>query len=116
MTRQISTPFDREPGVTWHGISLEEREAMIRETAYHRYARRGYAHGFHLDDWLVAETELAHGATGEEALPIAQSELQQSSVHGAREDDDLKRIIKQHPHRAIPQVESIESREAPSKQ
>lgn len=35
-----------------------EREAMIREAAYFRAERRGFAAGHELDDWLAAELEI----------------------------------------------------------
>lgn len=44
------------------------------------------------------------------------SEAQQSAVHGFWEDDALKRIIKQHPQKGIPQVEGLEPAEAPPKE
>jgi hypothetical protein len=43
-------------------------------------------------------------------------ELQQSSVHGPAMDEKLKQIITQHPRKAIPQVESMESENAPFKE
>jgi hypothetical protein len=39
--------------------------------------------------------------------------MQQSGVHGARKDDELKRTVKQHPQKAIPQIESVEPEKAP---
>ena len=35
-----------------------EREAMIREAAYFRAQRRGFAAGCELEDWLAAELEI----------------------------------------------------------
>jgi len=35
-----------------------DREAMIREAAYFRAERRGFAQGAELDDWLAAEAEI----------------------------------------------------------
>ena len=32
--------------------------ATIARRAYHLFERRGYAHGFDLDDWMTAEKEL----------------------------------------------------------
>lgn len=106
----------KAPDITWHGFhSLEERENMIREAAYYRYLEHGCCDGHDLDDWFEAETELEHGTTVPEAQ-VALPGAQQSSVHGAAQDDELKRMVRQHPHKAIPAVESIEASEAPSKE
>ena len=102
-----------DPGITWRGgFSLEQREAMIREAAYYHFAKRGYAPGHDLDDWLAAEAEIERGTSEFTELP-PDTEVQQSSVHGARKDDELKRIVRQHPQKAIPQIESIEPEKAP---
>jgi hypothetical protein len=93
--------------------SPEDREAMIREAAYYHYVQRGYAPGHDIDDWLEAEAELA-SATPDEAEE--EFELQQSGTHGAREDDELKRIVKQHPRKSIPEVESVGPEEAPGRE
>ena len=39
-------------------VSAEERQRMIREAAYARYARRNFAEGHALEDWLAAEAEV----------------------------------------------------------
>lgn len=111
------------PEVLWHGyFSLEEREAMIREAAYYRYLERGCAPGHDLDDWLAAEAELEFGRMAKTpAREVTKAktdelEVQQSSVHGAAADDELKRMVRQHPERAIPRVESVEPEEAPFKE
>jgi hypothetical protein len=83
---------------------------MIREAAYYRYVERGFVHGHDLDDWLAAEAELAvegleQRTTGPVETP--EYEVQQSSVHGARADEALKRMVRQHPERATPQVEGV---------
>jgi hypothetical protein len=118
MARQTSKPVNAqsEPAITWRGaFSLEQREAMIREAAYYHYAKRGYAPGHELDDWLAAEAELERRTSGAPEFP-QDIEMQQSSVHGAGKDDELKRIIKQHPQKAIPQIESMEPENAPFKE
>ncbi|HSC98259.1 MAG TPA: DUF2934 domain-containing protein [Casimicrobiaceae bacterium] len=33
---------------------------MISETAYHRYAARGFSDGYDVDDWVQAEAEVDH--------------------------------------------------------
>lgn len=118
MAKKTRTPVNQQsdPDITWRGVfSLEQREAMIRETAYYYYAKRGYTPGHDLDDWLVAEAEL-EGRTSEPQEFLPDMEIQQSSVHGAGKDEKLKHIIKQHPQKAIPQVESMEPEKAPFKE
>lgn len=119
MARQASTPVKQSghPDITWHGnISLEQRETMIREAAYYRYQQRGYAPGGDLEDWLVAEADVERGGPEEGLVERPALEMQQSSVHGAAGDDELKHIIKQHPQKGIPQIESMEPQEAPPKE
>ena len=41
-------------------IGPDLRHRMISEAAFHRYAERGYADGYDLDDWLQAEAEVDH--------------------------------------------------------
>lgn len=118
MAKQTHIPVNpqSDPDITWRGAySLEQREAMIRDAAYYHYAKRGYAPGHDFDDWLAAEAEIERGTAGSPEFP-PDSEVQQSSVHGAGMDDELKRIISQHPQRAIPQIESIEPEKAPFKE
>lgn len=102
-------------GVSWHGrLSIDTREAMISEAAYYLAQARGFAPGHDLEDWLAAEAALDHDnpLAGE---PQA-AELQQGGTHGAAMDDGLKRIVKQHPRKAIPQMEDMDPREAPPKE
>jgi hypothetical protein len=35
-----------------------DRENRVRSRAYELYVNRGYAPGFDIDDWLLAETEI----------------------------------------------------------
>lgn len=115
MAKQTRAPVDArtDPDITWRGaFSLEQREAMIRDAAYFHYAQRGYAPGHDLDDWLAAEAEIERIAPGLPEFP-PDTEVQQSSLHGAGKDEELKRIIKQHPQKAIPQIESVEPDQAP---
>lgn len=115
MAKQTRTAVDprNDPDITWHGsFSLEQREAMIRDAAYYHFAKRGYAPGHELDDWLAAEAEIERIATASPEFP-PDTEVQQSGTHGARTDDELKRIIKQHPQKGIPQIESVEPEKAP---
>jgi len=115
MAKQTRPPVDsgNDSDISWRGaFSLEQREAMIRDAAYYHYARRGYAHGHDLEDWLAAETEIERIAPESPEFP-PDTEMQQSSVHGARTDDELKWIVRQHPQKAIPQIESVEPDKAP---
>lgn len=118
MARQTPTPVNPQsgPGITWRGaFSLEQREAMIRDAAYYHYAKRGYTPGHELDDWLAAEAEIERRAPeSPEFRP--DTAVQQSSLHGAGKDDELKRAVRQHPQKAIPQIESIEPEKAPFKE
>jgi hypothetical protein len=36
----------------------KSREALIREAAYARSARRGFTPGYELEDWLAAEQQV----------------------------------------------------------
>lgn len=111
-TRTRANP-QTDPDITWRGaFSLEQRETMIREAAYYHYVKRGYASGHDLDDWLAAEAEIERGAAGTAEFP-AGAAIQQSSVHGASKDDELKRLVKQHPQKNIPRIESVEPERAP---
>ncbi|TYP91246.1 MULTISPECIES: DUF2934 domain-containing protein [Nitrosomonas] len=118
MAKQTRTSVKQnsDPNITGQGsYSPEQRETMIREAAYYQYAKRGYASGYELEDWLAAEAEFERRMPESEKLP-PNIELQESGTHGRAKDDKLKRMVKQHPHKAIPQVESIEPEEAPAKE
>jgi Protein of unknown function (DUF2934) len=83
---------------------------MIREAAYYRFVERGFAHGHDLDDWLAAEAEFDRRRAGQQrSAPVEapEYEVQQSGVLSPSEDEALKRMIRQHPQRAIPQVEGV---------
>jgi hypothetical protein len=115
MAKQTRTAVDprNDPDITWRGaFSLEAREAMIRDAAYYHYAKRGYAAGHELEDWLAAEAEIERIAPASPEFP-PDTEVQQSGVHGAGKDEELKRIVRQHPQKAIPQIESVEPDKAP---
>lgn len=118
MAKQTPTPVNPQgaPEITWRrAFSLEQREAMIRDAAYYHYAKRGYAPGHELEDWLAAEAEIERGMAESEEFP-PDTVVHQSSVHGAGMDDELKRIVRQHPQKGIPQIESIEPEKAPFKE
>lgn len=118
MEKEKDKQLEEAPNVMWRGWhTVEERENMIREAAYYRYLERGGEGGHDMDDWLAAEAELNHGKSYESEWTMAEEpEIQQSSVHGAAADDELKHIVRQHPQKAIPNVESVEPEDAPPKQ
>jgi hypothetical protein len=119
MARQSRTAASKPsaPDITWHGFhTLEERETRIREAAYYRYLEHGCCDGHDLEDWLAAEAAMEHGAPVPEAKEPPSIKAQLSSVHGAAEDDKLKRTVKRKPRKAIPAVESVEPPEAPLKE
>jgi hypothetical protein len=51
---------------TNHSISsgdwTPEQRAQIAQRAYHLFLERGGQHGYHLEDWLRAEAEMAASA------------------------------------------------------
>lgn len=51
-----------------------------------------------------------------ESVEATELNVQEGGVHGFWQDDALKRIIRQHPQKGIPQVEGIEPEEAPTKE
>lgn len=110
MAESTSPP---RPAVTWRGMSLEVREAMIREAAYYLAERRGFAPGHELDDWLAAEAAIDRDLAPPE---VPEAKIQQSGVVGPGIDDALKRLVRQHPRKAIPQVEGIEPAQAPPRE
>lgn len=117
-TSVLVTPRGRSNIPSEGDISPVQRERMVREAAYFRYAQRGSAPGHDLDDWLAAEAELFRGAEQQppESVETMELDMQESGLHGFWQDDALKRIIKQHPQKGIPQVEGIEPQEAPPKE
>ena len=122
MARQARTSVKRKGNqdiIMGGGIGPEERERMIREAAYYRFAERGFVAGHELEDWLAAESEIDRaGGTPQpsEAAATPEFEVQQSATHGPREDEALKRTVRRHPRRDIPRIESVEPQEAPMKE
>jgi Protein of unknown function (DUF2934) len=112
MAKDTNSPVGQEGG---YGTDLavvgaEEREHMIQEAAYYRYVEHGFVHGHDLDDWLAAEAEFDRRRTGEKRPVPSEApeyEVQQSGVLSPSEDEALKRLIRQHPGRAIPKVEGV---------
>jgi hypothetical protein len=91
---------------------------MIREAAYMLYERHASIHGHDLDDWLAAEAYVDRmlAERRDEAPEPPWLELQHGGGLSIARGEALKRIVRQHPQRAIPQVESVEPREAPSRE
>ena len=46
----------------------DDREELVRRTAYALYEARGRAHGRALDDWLQAQAQIAQSAATEAGL------------------------------------------------
>lgn len=77
------------------GAAAERRERMIREAAYYRAQRRGFAAGAAQSDWLEDEAEidrlLAREQAGREAGgpgPIEQFEAQLAAL-----DQEMRRLM-----------------------
>jgi hypothetical protein len=55
-------PDGQEPGlqnrIATGNLSGEDRHQQIAQAAYQRAELRGFAPGYELDDWLVAEREI----------------------------------------------------------
>jgi len=84
----------RKRALVGRHISVEEREAMIREAAYYRAERRGFTTGGEADDWAAAEREV-DTRLAEEAGLIDKGrkvlELTATSVEGGFEN--LKAVV-----------------------
>ena len=92
---------------------------MIGEAAYYRSSRRGFVPGHELDDWLAAEADIERASFRQqppEPDTVEEYGMQQGGPLGRAEDEALKRIIRQHPRRDIPRIESIEPEDAPLKE
>lgn len=49
-------------------VGFAELENRVRDRAYQLYAKRGYAHGHALDDWLQAKAEVLGVSKGDTYL------------------------------------------------
>jgi hypothetical protein len=116
-TSGLGTPRRRSNDSSEGDISPEQRRNIIREAAYFRYVHRDLVPGHDLDDWLAAEAEfISEEAESEpESVEMAEFGMQEGGAQGFWEDDAMKRIIKQHPGKGIPQVEGMEPQQAPPK-
>lgn len=79
--------------ITGHRVSVEEREALVREEAYLLAERRGFAPGQEADDWTAAEAEIDR-RLAEEAGLIARGRkvLASTAADIEREFKNLKGI------------------------
>lgn len=114
----ISLEGSSDSAKAW-GVSPETRQRMIDEAAYYRYVNRGFSPGYDLDDWLAAEADFERTSLRQQPTEPAlnlENGLQQSCTLGPREDEALKRIIRQHPRRDIPRIEGIDPEDAPLKE
>jgi Protein of unknown function (DUF2934) len=62
-------PTVKKASATQPSLSEEQRHAMIAEAAYYMTERRGFESGRELDDWLLAERQLAAASGGGDAPP-----------------------------------------------
>lgn len=119
MTTKAISRTDPSDSVSALSISPEARQQMIDEAAYYRYVQRGFDHGHDLDDWLAAEADFVEASPRRqppELDTIEEFRMQQGSTLGPAKDEALKRIIRGHPQRDIPRIESIEPKDAPPKE
>ena len=100
-------------------IDAAERHRMIQEAACALYEDGGRIHGHDMDEWITAEAYvdrmLAQQADEQVTEPI-MPDVQQSAGLSKARDEELKRIMRQHPRRDIPNVESMEPGEAPPRE
>jgi len=77
-----------------HHVTLEQREQMIREAAYLRAERRGFAGGSEHEDWLAAEREVDKRLAQETGLVEKGREVVTSvSTTIEQEFDDIKHVV-----------------------
>ncbi len=61
-------------------VGLAELEDRVRKRAYQLYEKRGYAHGYALDDWLEAKAEVLGVTRGDTYLEnLSQGALNPST-------------------------------------
>ncbi len=119
MTTKAISRTDRANSVNAWTISPEARQHMIGEAAYYRYVQRGFAPGHDLDDWLAAEADFEENSLRQrppEPDTIEEFGMQHGGTLGPAEDEALKRVIRGHPRRDIPRIESMEPEDAPPKE
>jgi hypothetical protein len=118
MTSKAVRTGRSDPVSAWN-ISPEGRQRMIREAAYYRYVQRGFAPGHALDDWLAAEADFEKTRPRRRSSALETAEevgMQHGGTLGPAEDEALKRVIRGHPRRDIPRIESMEPEDAPARE
>lgn len=125
MTSKTATRAGRSGSVKPSSISPETRLRMIGEAAYYRYVERGFESGHELDDWLAAEADFEEARLMEQASRsqpapdtdvLEESGMQHGGARSPAQAEALKRIIRGHPRRDIPRIESMEPEDAPPKE
>jgi hypothetical protein len=125
MTSKTASRAGRSDSVKSSGISPATRQHMIGESAYYRCVQRGFESGHDLDDWLAAEADFEQARLMEQASrrqPAPDTDMleefgmQHGGTRSPAQDEALKRIIRGHPRRDIPRIESMEPEDAPSKE
>jgi hypothetical protein len=100
-------------------IDAAERHRMIQEAAYALHEDGGRIHGHDMDDWIAAEAHVDRmlaQEVEEQAAERVMPDVQQSAGLSKVRDEELKRIMRQHPRRDIANVESVEPAEAPPRE
>lgn len=100
-------------------IDAAERHRLIQEAAYALHEDGGRIHGHDMDDWIAAEAyvdRMLAQEDEEQAAEPVMSDVQQSAGLSKARDEELKRIMRQHPRRDIANVESVEPAEAPPRE
>ncbi len=106
---QSAAPRPSGNGSRPSSVDQEERQRMIEEAAYQRFAQRGFVHGYDVEDWLMAEADvdrmIANNSNQSEPTEMPEErELQQGASRSIIRNETMKRILKQHPLRDTPKV------------
>lgn len=58
---------------------MESMREMIEKRAYQLFLKRGGAHGYHMQDWVQAEKEIAAEIAGKKKADIKQPYVQKTA-------------------------------------
>jgi Protein of unknown function (DUF2934) len=124
VTNKATTRTNRSDSARFSTISPDSRQHMIGEAAYYRYVQRGFDPGHDLEDWLAAEAEFERLSRTRQTIETDAPESDATEEFGMQHggtlspsvDEALKRVIKGHPRRDIPRIESMEPEDAPPKE
>lgn len=58
---------------------MESMREMIEKRAYQLFLKRGGAHGYHMQDWVQAEKEIAAEIAGKKKADIKQPSVQRTA-------------------------------------